>query len=69
MGRMSWIDGWHLINDKFSIYIEGGRIKRGIVKSKSVFVTVYPYKSDKRGGFDFVEVVANKRNFEKLFFF
>lgn len=70
MKRMTWKDGWHKIYENLSIYIENGIIERGVARTRNGYVTAYPYISDGHGGYDRAYgVKANKRNFEKLYFF
>jgi len=45
-------DGWHTISGA-ELYIEGGFILRGIkTDSNGGRVTAYPYRKNKRGGWD-----------------
>lgn len=71
MDRMSWTDGWHVIDANLSILIENGKFVRGTHGHGAEQKTVYPYEKSKTGGYDNASgyIEANKRNFEKLSWF
>ena len=65
--RMSWSNGWHTVNDNFSYYVEDGCLLRGTYSGE----TVYPYlKGARFGGYDNASgIKANKRNYERIYWF
>lgn len=44
-------DGWHTIQG-YRVYVEGGKIIRGILGEGTHQVTAYPYRASRRGGWD-----------------
>lgn len=44
-------DGWHTISG-FKVYVEGGKIVRGMLGEGCKQVTAYPYRACRRGGWD-----------------
>lgn len=46
-------DGWHTIGENTDVYVEDGRVVRGVcLDSNSSPVTAYPYKKCKDGGWE-----------------
>ena len=65
MERMNWQDGWHT-DGIIEYYIENGVYIRGKLNEKPVA----PYVASKNGGYDRVyNMKANKKNYEKLYWF
>ena len=66
MERMNWKDGWNKAGN-FSYYIENGIFVRGLSHEGR---PVKPFVKSKAGGYDRVyNMKANKRNYEKIYWF
>lgn len=68
MERMHWTDGWH-IDGVRGYYIENGIFVRGLTNDGKA---VYPYIKKLQWRRDFERVYnmkANKRNYEKIYWF
>ena len=44
-------DGWHIIQG-YKVYVEDGKILRGILGEGNAQRTAYPYRKNPRGGWD-----------------
>ena len=65
-----WTNGRHDVSDRFAYFVEYEWIDRGVVYDKNGGAkAVYPYVKDRSGGFRAAFLKANKRNFEKVWWF
>ena len=70
MEKAKWTDGWHEDSESLAYLVEAGCIKRGVRTDHNGQKAVYPYIKSKRGGYDLkTDLKANKRNFERIYWF
>lgn len=64
--RMIWSEGWHEVDSNFSYYVESGKLMHG----NSMGEHLTPYKKNPNGGYDNARgIAANKRNYDRIYWF